>query len=72
MFKRSIVTFLFLVMNLALLSIGFSEEQKKEGGYFGAKTATQHFRNTTDTKNTVTATVDEDGNRTGITLDVSD
>ncbi len=38
----------------------------------GAKTATQHFRNTTDTKNVVTATVDEDGNRTGITLDVSD
>ncbi len=38
----------------------------------GARTATQHFRNTLDTKNVVTATVDEDGNRTGITLDVSD
>lgn len=38
----------------------------------GAKTVTQHFRNTTDTKNVVTATVDMDGNRTGITLDVSD
>jgi len=38
----------------------------------GAKTATQHFRDTLDTKNRVTATMDVDGNRTNITLDVSD
>ena len=46
MFKKSIVTFLFLVLNLSLLPTSFAEEPKhsaepkKEGGYFGAKTAT--------------------------------
>ncbi|MCF6194679.1 MAG: hypothetical protein L3J46_10155, partial [Kangiellaceae bacterium] len=39
MFKKSIVIFSFLVLNLSLLSSSFAEEVKKEGGYFGAKTA---------------------------------
>jgi len=37
----------------------------------GAMTATQHFRNTIDTKNRITATVDSLGNRTSITLDLT-
>ena len=40
MFKRSIVFFSFLVINFSLLSTSFAEEIKREGGYFGAKTAT--------------------------------
>ena len=40
MFKKSIVIFSFLVLNFSLVSIGFADETKKEGGYFGAKTAT--------------------------------
>ena len=46
MFKKSVVTFLFLALSLSLLSTSFAEEPKhsaelkKEGGYFGAKTAT--------------------------------
>ena len=37
----------------------------------GAKTALQHFRNTLDTKNRITAVVDGSGNRTSITLDLT-
>jgi len=37
----------------------------------GAGGATQHFRDTQDTKNRITATLDEDGNRTAIVLDES-
>lgn len=37
----------------------------------GGGTNTLHFRNTANTKNVITATVDEDNNRTAITLDVS-
>lgn len=35
----------------------------------GAKTATQHFRDSADSKNRITATVDVNGNRTALTLD---
>jgi hypothetical protein len=38
----------------------------------GADTDIQHFRDSGDAKNRITATVDEDGNRTQIVLDVSD
>jgi len=37
----------------------------------GAQTALQHFRNTLDTKNRITAVVDSSGNRTSITLDLT-
>jgi hypothetical protein len=37
----------------------------------GGGTATIHFRNQADNKNRVTATVDADGNRTAITLDLT-
>ena len=37
----------------------------------GGKTALQHFRNTLDTKNRITAVVDGSGNRTSITLDLT-
>ena len=37
----------------------------------GAKTTLQHFRNTSDTKNRITAVVDSSGNRTTITLDLT-
>jgi thioredoxin-related protein len=46
MFKKSIVTFVFLILSLVVFSASFAEESKlsgeatKEGGYFGAKTAT--------------------------------
>lgn len=37
----------------------------------GAGTGTERFRNTADTKDRITATVDANGNRTAVTLDVS-
>ncbi len=37
----------------------------------GANTTTMHFRNQADTKNRITATVDEFGNRTSITIDLT-
>ena len=37
----------------------------------GGGTATLHFRDSADGKNRITATVDADGNRTGMVLDAS-
>lgn len=41
------------------------------GRLSGAKTGVEVFRNATDTKNRITATIDSNGNRTSITTDVT-
>ena len=72
------------LMNLAtdvwkeVLSSGYTAEQLLDliacvnaAKLSGADTATINIRDLADTKNRVVATVDNDGNRTSVTLDVS-